>query len=78
MPVVSGRRTSFFPRPLDGGKWSASCPFQYIRWEKATGTHWIVAKGRTERCGGERNLSHVYNRSPIPLPSISKPNYYTD
>jgi hypothetical protein len=57
MRVVSGRRTFFFPRPLDGGKWSASCPFQYIRWEKATGTHWIGAKGRSERCGEEGNLS---------------------
>jgi len=25
-----------------------------------------------------KSVSHVYNRFPIPLSSISKPNYYTD
>jgi hypothetical protein len=54
---VGGELLTFLPRVLDGGEWSASCPVQYIRWEKATGTHWIESKGRSERFGGEENMS---------------------
>jgi len=29
------------------------------RWEETTGTHWIGAKGRSERCGEEGNMSLI-------------------
>lgn len=54
---VDGELLTFLCRVLDEGEWSASCPVQYIRWEKATGTHWIGGKGRSERCGEEGNMS---------------------
>jgi len=32
---------AFLTPALDGAEWSASRPGDFIRWERAPGTHWI-------------------------------------
>jgi hypothetical protein len=48
---------------LDGGEWSASCPWRFIPGERAPGTHWIGGYVSLSGCCGEEKIL-------LPLPGF--------